>query len=522
MKRASDGGGGAEEKKPNHTPGFVITVRVLGGERLALNVSGIVTTSDLKVLLEKEHGLPKRLVVLYRSDAKVYGDTTFTSSCELDCVQDDVTDLPFTVSGAYDYAGGADGTYVVTTETSGGKSVFRQIENPCWKFKFCRGHPNVSQDLKQQSADPEDYAAIVTQIFQKHNPEKLENPDFIKNTLARYAGKEKDFIAALKKKYDPPPWVLAATTLPSETAKSAAKSFNTAIASYIEAVLKQVHPDATLAPKTRQLLGAVLMSFLVSILSAAKDAKGGRNGPLNTADIESGVAKVLPGELGKHGKSEMRKHLSSGKPPPPSSPSPPPVVNKLAFEPSLVPSLVGALGGADNADGAVDLNIDLNERVTVALAAVLEYVCSEVLELAGNANKDRISGFSDPDLTSAEGFEKMMAEQCPQVESEVVKKELCGLDELWDLCSNPANKESLNWLRSEAIEPQDMIAAITNDEELDALVTAMHAASTSATDTVSTGTGTGAVGADLHHAKRGASFFFLGVQSVNSILSLQG
>jgi hypothetical protein len=57
------------------------------------------------------------------------------------------------------------------------------------------------------------------------------------------------------------------------------------------------------------------------------------------------------------------------------------------------------------------------------LAAALEYVCAEVLKLTGNGNKDRIHGFSDPDLTSAEEFEQRMAEEYSQVESEVAKKE---------------------------------------------------------------------------------------------------
>jgi hypothetical protein len=47
-----------------------------------------------------------------------------------------------------------------------------------------------------------DYASMLTQIYQKHNPEKLEDPEFVKNTLARYVGREKELVAALKKRYN--------------------------------------------------------------------------------------------------------------------------------------------------------------------------------------------------------------------------------------------------------------------------------------------------------------------------------
>jgi hypothetical protein len=45
------------------------------------------------------------------------------------------------------------------------------------------------------------YTATVTEIYMKHNPEKLKDPDFISNTLEKYAGKEELLLTALKKKY---------------------------------------------------------------------------------------------------------------------------------------------------------------------------------------------------------------------------------------------------------------------------------------------------------------------------------
>jgi hypothetical protein len=46
------------------------------------------------------------------------------------------------------------------------------------------------------------YTALVTAIYQQHNPEKLDQDgDFVSNTLNRYAGREAQLMTALNKKY---------------------------------------------------------------------------------------------------------------------------------------------------------------------------------------------------------------------------------------------------------------------------------------------------------------------------------
>jgi hypothetical protein len=46
-----------------------------------------------------------------------------------------------------------------------------------------------------------DYTAELTAFYQEHNPEKLEDADFVKKTLVRYVGKEKELMEHLKAKY---------------------------------------------------------------------------------------------------------------------------------------------------------------------------------------------------------------------------------------------------------------------------------------------------------------------------------
>jgi hypothetical protein len=57
--------------------------------------------------------------------------------------------------------------------------------------------------LPDPSGQEKDYTALVTEIYQKHNPEKLGDPDFVARALRKYAGKEEWLVEALRKKYQP-------------------------------------------------------------------------------------------------------------------------------------------------------------------------------------------------------------------------------------------------------------------------------------------------------------------------------
>jgi hypothetical protein len=49
-----------------------------------------------------------------------------------------------------------------------------------------------------------DYHAVLTKIYQKHNPEKLDDPNFVGNLLMKYADRETLLLATLKQKYKIP------------------------------------------------------------------------------------------------------------------------------------------------------------------------------------------------------------------------------------------------------------------------------------------------------------------------------
>jgi hypothetical protein len=64
------------------------------------------------------------------------------------------------------------------------------VDTPPPQQPFHPHHPNTP-----------DYTAIVTRVYQRYNPEKLTE-NFVKTTLLRYAGREETLLAALKKKYE--------------------------------------------------------------------------------------------------------------------------------------------------------------------------------------------------------------------------------------------------------------------------------------------------------------------------------
>jgi 5-methylcytosine-specific restriction endonuclease McrA len=73
-------------------------------------------------------------------------------------------------------------------------------------------------DEDDEDEDEDPMAAVLTAIYQKHNPEKLKDQDFVARTLTKYAGREQLLLAALNKKYG----TVVAEVAPKVPAKAAA------------------------------------------------------------------------------------------------------------------------------------------------------------------------------------------------------------------------------------------------------------------------------------------------------------
>lgn len=151
---------------------------------------------------------------------------------------------------------------------------------------------------------------------------------------------------------------------------------------YIYKVLKMVHPDMNMSASSKEQVQNILNLLGNKIaLEAYSLTKHAGKKTLSSREIQTAVKLVLPGELAKHAVSEgtraVRKFSTSVKNPPRGGKRykladrcglhfPPPRAEKFLKE----------------------YNTRLGTTAKIYLAAVLEYITAEILELSGNAARN--------------------------------------------------------------------------------------------------------------------------------------
>jgi len=141
-------------------------------------------------------------------------------------------------------------------------------------------------------------------------------------------------------------------------------------------------PSLNLSPSALQVLGGHVNSLAGALLEEAiKLTSYNNNEILSSREIQIAVRLRLPGELAKHSVSEgtkaVTKYSSSGN-------------SGLVFSVGRVLAEVEAAASAAGLSG-------VEANPAVYLAAVLEYVCAEVLHLA----RDQARGPDRPSITVA-------------------------------------------------------------------------------------------------------------------------
>lgn len=152
---------------------------------------------------------------------------------------------------------------------------------------------------------------------------------------------------------------------------------------YIYRVLKQVHPDTGMSgdglSELNNLIRISLQRIVTSINLLMQNSKGRKT--ISSREVQSGVRLALPGELAKHAVSEGTKAVTKynsnnagvrGQP-----------ISRgrragLQFPVTRIETVMMELATVRRKSAGS----------AVYLAAVLEYVCAEMLELAGNAARD--------------------------------------------------------------------------------------------------------------------------------------
>lgn len=152
---------------------------------------------------------------------------------------------------------------------------------------------------------------------------------------------------------------------------------------YIYRVLKQVHPDTGMSgdglSELNNLVRISLHRIVNSVNLLMQNSKGRKT--ISSREIQSGVRLALPGELAKHAVSEGTKAVTK--------------YNSNAGGVRGQPVSRGRRAGLSFPVTRIEtvmMELSTVRRKSagsaVYLAAVLEYICAEVLELAGNAARD--------------------------------------------------------------------------------------------------------------------------------------
>jgi histone H2A len=149
---------------------------------------------------------------------------------------------------------------------------------------------------------------------------------------------------------------------------------------YIYGVLKQVHPDTGLSGKAKSMLNEILKLIVRKIMKAANDLSAGKDTvTLSSRIILAAVRVVCYGELANHSANEGNKALTKYQ----SS-----LGSKAAGGKTRRAGLIISVPRIEKLIRKNTVMKRVGQGAPIYVAAVVEYLLAEIIELSGNAARD--------------------------------------------------------------------------------------------------------------------------------------
>lgn len=158
---------------------------------------------------------------------------------------------------------------------------------------------------------------------------------------------------------------------------------------YIEKILRQVHPDTGMSGETKVQMNLIVNYVLEQLMETTNAlVRQTSLSTISSRDVQNAVRLYLPGELSKHAISEGTKAVTRFNSSSSDSGAGKKASKKPATSRSFASGLQMSVARVERVMRSMMYVDRLGQGAPIYLAAVVEYIAAEILELAGNAARD--------------------------------------------------------------------------------------------------------------------------------------